>query len=111
MDNVDSVVEYDKATRKGSKSDALEDIYDLKEKLEKNDHFLTEVSNKNDILTKENKKLKEEKAVLVKEKDEALSRYIILVQKKPESNICPMPEKVKRKLSKGNMIHKSTNHY
>ncbi|VDI31353.1 Hypothetical predicted protein [Mytilus galloprovincialis] len=88
MDNVDSVVEkYDKATRKGSKSDALEDIYDLKEKLEKNDHFLTEVSNKNDILTKENKKLKEEKAVLVKEKDEALSRLSKMAgQKLTEGN-------------------------
>ncbi|XP_076070250.1 uncharacterized protein LOC143041957 [Mytilus galloprovincialis] len=87
MDNVDSVVEYDKASRKGSKSDALEDIYDLKEKLEKNDHFLTEVSNKNDILTKENKKLKEEKAVLVKEKDEALSRLSKMAgQKLTEGN-------------------------
>ncbi|XP_076070248.1 uncharacterized protein LOC143041955 [Mytilus galloprovincialis] len=88
MDNVDIVVEkYDKATRKGSKSDALEDIYDLKKKLEKNDHFLTEVSNKNDILTKENKKLKEEKAVLVKEKDEALSRLSKMAgQKLTEGN-------------------------
>ncbi|XP_063413463.1 uncharacterized protein LOC134695910 [Mytilus trossulus] len=88
MDNEDRVVEiYDKATKKGSKSDALEDIDDLKEKLEKNDHFLTEVSNKNDILTKENKKLKEEKAVLVKEKDEALSRLSKMAgQKLTEGN-------------------------
>ncbi|XP_052077707.1 uncharacterized protein LOC127715637 isoform X3 [Mytilus californianus] len=88
MDSVDNMEEkYDQANWKGSKSDALEDIHDLKEKLEKNNHFDTEVSNKNEVLRNENKKLKEERAVLVKEKDEALSRLSKLAgQKLTEGN-------------------------